>query len=249
MFEIGNSLREARLRQSLDFPRIEEGTKIRGKYIQALEAERFEVLPGDTYVKGFLRTYAEYLGLDGQLYVDEYNSRFASAEEPLNPSTPPTRPRHRVSESNFVVVALAAIVAVTVLVVVAFGFGDGTSSDPTVGVVGGSTSESTKTETTKPSDPAGEEKSKPTLARLLLRASEGDCWMVVKAGGPQGEVLYSGTLEEGQGQRFVRKRLWLQLGAPGALTVKLNGKAVRNLSGDGTFFLVTAKGVRRLATT
>jgi len=80
VFEIGNSLREARLRQSLDFPRIEEGTKIRGKYIEALEAERFEVLPGDTYVKGFLRSYAEYLGLDGQLYLEEYNSRFASAE-------------------------------------------------------------------------------------------------------------------------------------------------------------------------
>jgi len=250
VFEIGNSLREARLRQNLDFPRIEEGTKIRGKYIQALEAEHFDVLPGDTYVKGFLRTYAEYLGLDGQLYVDEYNSRFASTEEPLTPSTPPTRPRHRVSESNFVVVALAAIVAITVLVVVAFGFGDGTSSDPTVGGVGSSTSESpSTTQTTTTSQPAGEGKPKPALARLLVRASGGDCWMVVKAGGPQGEVLYSGTLEQGQGQRFVRKRLWLQLGAPDALTVKLNGKTVRSLAGEGTFFLVTAKGVRRLATT
>ena len=246
MFEIGNSLREARLRQNLDFPRIEEGTKIRGKYIQALEAERFEVLPGDTYVKGFLRTYAEYLGLDGQLYVDEYNSRFASVEEPMTPSTPPTRPRHRVSESNFVVVALAAIVAITVLVVVAFGFGDGTSSDPTVGPVGSSTGEST-TGTTTASQPASEGKPKATLARLLVRASGGDCWMVVKAGGPQGEVLYSGTLEQGQGQRFVRKRLWLQLGNPDALSMKLNGKSVRSLSGAGTF-LVTPKGVRRLAT-
>jgi cytoskeleton protein RodZ len=249
VFEIGNSLREARLRQNLDFPRIEEGTKIRGKYIQALEAERFEVLPGDTYVKGFLRTYAEYLGLDGQLYVDEYNSRFASIEEPPTPSTPPSRPRHRVSESNFVVVALAAIVAITVLVVVAFGFGDGTSSDPTVGAVGSTTSKSTATKTATGSQPAGEGKPKPTLARLLVRASAGDCWMVVKAGGPQGEVLYSGTLENGQGQRFVRKRLWLQLGAPAALTVKLNGKTVRNFPSEGTFFLVTAKGVRPLATT
>jgi len=244
VFEIGNSLREARLRQNLDFPRIEEGTKIRGKYIQALEAERFEVLPGDTYVKGFLRTYAEYLGLDGQLYVDEYNSRFASTEEPLTPSAPPTRPRHRVSESNLVVVALAAIVAITMLVVVAFGFGDGTSSDPTVGAVGSSTSESTATETTTT---AGAGNPKSTLARLLVKASAGDCWMVVKAGGPQGEVLYSGTLEKGQGQRFVRKRLWLQLGAPEALTMKLNGTTVGSPAGAGTF-LVTAKGVRRLAT-
>jgi hypothetical protein len=81
MFEIGNSLREARLRQGLDFPEIEQATKIRPKYLRALEDEQFDILPGQTYVKGFLRSYAEYLGLDGQLYVDEYNSRYVSGEE------------------------------------------------------------------------------------------------------------------------------------------------------------------------
>jgi cytoskeletal protein RodZ len=76
VFEIGNSLREARLRQGYELPRVEADTKIRAKYLRALEEERFEVLPGETYVKGFLRTYSEYLGLDGHLYVDEFNSRF-----------------------------------------------------------------------------------------------------------------------------------------------------------------------------
>ena len=83
MFEIGNSLREARLRQHLDFPEVELATKIRGEYLRALEDEAFDVLPAQTYVKGFLRTYADYLGLDGQLYVDEFNSRFGvDGEEP-----------------------------------------------------------------------------------------------------------------------------------------------------------------------
>ncbi len=81
MFEIGSSLREARLRKGLDFLEIETGTKIRGKYLQALEEEQFGVLPGETYIKGFLRTYADYLGLDGQLYVDEFNSRYVTPEE------------------------------------------------------------------------------------------------------------------------------------------------------------------------
>ena len=62
VFEIGNSLREARLRQGFELPRVEADTKIRAKYLRALEEERFEVLPGETYVKGFLRTYSEYLG-------------------------------------------------------------------------------------------------------------------------------------------------------------------------------------------
>jgi len=81
LFEIGNSLREARVRRGIEFAQAELATKIRGKYLRALEEEHFEVLPAETYVKGFLRTYAEYLGLDGQLYVDEYNSRFVIGEE------------------------------------------------------------------------------------------------------------------------------------------------------------------------
>ena len=83
MFEIGNSLREARLRRELDFPELEQGTKIRAKYLRALEDETFDQLPAPTYVKGFLRTYADYLGLDGQLYVDEYNVRYGSGDEVL----------------------------------------------------------------------------------------------------------------------------------------------------------------------
>src|SRR5258706_5890864 len=113
MFEIGSSLREARLRQGLDFPAIEAGTKIRGKYLRALEDEQFAVLPAQTYVKGFLRTYAEYLGLDGQLYVDEFNSRFVSGEEyePRVRRSAARRPqrRHRRLETNVVVVALSVI--------------------------------------------------------------------------------------------------------------------------------------------
>ncbi|MDQ5822374.1 MAG: helix-turn-helix domain-containing protein, partial [Actinomycetota bacterium] len=81
MFEIGISLREARLRQHLELPEAEQATKIRGKYLRALEEEQFDVLPAQTYVKGFLRAYADFLGLDGQLYVDEFNSRYIGGEE------------------------------------------------------------------------------------------------------------------------------------------------------------------------
>src|SRR5438132_13364277 len=88
MFEIGSSLREARVRQGLDFPELEQSTKIRGKYLRALEDEEFELLPAPTYVKGFLRSYAEYLGLDGQLYIDEFSSRYVVGEEPSS-----SRPR------------------------------------------------------------------------------------------------------------------------------------------------------------
>src|SRR5207248_7700394 len=97
VFEIGNSLREARVRRGIDFAQAELSTKIRGKYLRALEDEQFDVLPAETYVKGFLRTYAEYLGLDGQLYVDEYNSRFVIGEEhrEARARRSAARPHHR----------------------------------------------------------------------------------------------------------------------------------------------------------
>src|SRR5690348_10588774 len=82
MFEIGGSLREARLKRGLTPADVQKAIRIRDRYLQALEEERWELLPGDAYVKGFLRTYADYLGLDGNLYVEEYNSRFAHPDEP-----------------------------------------------------------------------------------------------------------------------------------------------------------------------
>ncbi len=76
MFELGSTLREARVRRGIELAQVAAETRIRTRYLQALEDERFELLPGSAYAKGFLRAYADYLGLDGQLFVDEYSARF-----------------------------------------------------------------------------------------------------------------------------------------------------------------------------
>ncbi len=249
MFEIGNSLREARVRQGRDFSRAEADTKIRGRYLQALEDERFDVFPGEAYVKGFLRTYAEYLGLDGQLYVDEFNSRFSSTEEALPPSRPAPRPRSR-SESSFVLVALAGIVAVGILVVVAFAFSNNTSPEPstTLGAEGRASGgdRAAPSETTKP---AGAKKARRAVANLVLTAARGDCWVEVHAGSAAGEVVFSGTIFEGQSERFKGKRLLLVFGdAPAEnLDVRLNGKRVRSFPTNAEVVVVTPTGARAQA--
>jgi cytoskeleton protein RodZ len=251
VFEIGNSLREARLRQGFELPRVEADTKIRAKYLRALEEERFDVLPGETYVKGFLRTYSEYLGLDGQLYVDEYNSRFAREEEFPVQSPAARAPRPRRLESNFVVVALAGIVAVTILVVVAWKFGSGggtPSSDLLTGNGFSTTQRSTDTRSGTGTKHAPA-KTKPKLAKLVLTAADGDCWLEVRVGSPRGERIYEGTLEQGQSQRFVKwRRLWIQLGAPAYLTPRLNGHAVEDFPNTAAIIVVTSKGVRTVST-
>ncbi len=234
MFEIGNSLREARLRQGLDLARVEDDTKIRAKYLQALEDERFEILPSETYVKGFLRTYAEYLGLDGQLYVDEYNSRFASAEEPLLAVPPARRRRRKAAESSFVVAALAGIVAVAVLVVVAFAF---SNNDPQPGPGAGLT---TPTETD-----VGEPETLETGVRLVLKAVREDTWVTVRRGAPDGEILFSGTIFRGETQRFEAQRLWLEFADQPAsnLSMRLNGSPAASIPA-GQVLIVTPQGIR-----
>jgi cytoskeleton protein RodZ len=79
MPDIGTTLQEARMRARIDISEVEATTKIRAKYLRAIENEEWDMLPGPTFVKSFLRTYADYLGVDGKLLVEEYKLR----HEPL----------------------------------------------------------------------------------------------------------------------------------------------------------------------
>jgi cytoskeleton protein RodZ len=245
VFEIGNSLREARLRQGYELPRVEADTKIRAKYLRALEEERFEVLPGETYVKGFLRTYSEYLGLDGQLYVDEFNSRFTREEEPLAPPRPRKQlARSRAVESNFVIVALAGIIAVTILVVVAWKFGStgpptSTGIPPAVNTPTGSTGTSTQ------EGPATTRSANHKKTKLVLYADGGDSWLRVRSRSATGKLLYEGTLQSGQTQRFVDdKRIWLQFGAPAYLKGTVNGERIHNMPNGPAIAVVKPEGLQ-----
>jgi hypothetical protein len=225
VFEIGNSLREARLRQALDFPELEQATKIRGKYLRALEDEQFEVLPAQTYVRGFLRTYAEFLGLDGQLYVDEYNSRYVVDDETLRPrraASQRVRQQRRV-ESRVVVLALLGIAAVTALVLLAWRYtgGNGTTILPTV------------------SAPAPTAAATPPL--LSLRGVRGPSFVRVRAGSATGRILFSGTLARGDVQRFTEPRLWVQIARPRNLRIVVRGKTLPRRAG-GTLTAVVAHG-------
>jgi cytoskeleton protein RodZ len=249
MFEIGNSLREARLRQGLDFPEIEQATKIRPKYLRALEDEQFDILPGQTYVKGFLRTYAEYLGLDGQLYVDEYNSRYVHVDEetPLRArgSTAPLGgrgiPRF---ESSVVLVAIAAIGILTLLVFAAWRFGSDTPKTAIPDF-------STRPPATKPkASPAPRRPQPRRRAKLTISAVSGNSVVEVYGGSLAGKQLFKGTVEDGHSIRFGRNhRYILRMGRPDNLQVVVNGD-FKDLPASGPATVaVTAGGIRRIAST
>jgi cytoskeletal protein RodZ len=238
VFEIGNSLREARFRQQLEFGELEQATKIRARYLRALEEESFDTLPAQTYVKGFLRTYADYLGLDGQLYVDEYNSRFsAGEEEPREPvvsrrTSNVGRQQHRRLENRGVLFALAGIGALFALVIAAWKFSDtGTQRIPNLP---GTTSTSKPAVT--PNKPT-----RPAKFLLNIRATHGNSWMDVRSWSLSGKSRYTGTLELGQVQPFRARKLWINFGNPGNLSITLNGKPYSLTRGGA--YTVTPRGI------
>ena len=249
MFEIGSSLRDARIRQGLELNELEADTKIRAKYLRALEEEHFELLPGDAYIKGFLRTYAERLGLDGQLYVDEYNSRFSLSEEPVRSSHPRRRSRNSRIESHAVLIALAGIVAVTVLVIAAWQIGSSDEGQPieseAAPPVESMPSEPTAPTTAEvaPEPPTGQATGR---ASLLVTAAAGSSAVEARRGSATGEVLFEGTIAKGQSQLFEAKRLWLSIAKPQNLALELNGEGVHLVTvGDGPAVVtVTAAGVQ-----
>ncbi len=92
MPEIGATLREARMRARIDVSEIEAQTKIRARYLRALENEEWDLLPGPTFIKSFLRTYATALGLDGKALVEEYRVNFEHpGEQEIQPLSTPRR--------------------------------------------------------------------------------------------------------------------------------------------------------------
>jgi cytoskeleton protein RodZ len=243
MFDIGASLREARIKRDLSPADVHKAIRIRDRYLQALEEERWELLPGDAYVKGFLRTYADFLGLDGNLYVDEYSSRFADREEqPLAPQPLPraSGPRRRVG----LVRPLLAIGVIVALVAVAAWQLDRPSKTAGPAATGQTTTGSTTTTAKK------QRRKPPAVAlptKAVFVAARGPCWLEIRRGSAHGPVLYENTLQQTKTfpVQLTSGPIWVSVGNPPALDVRLGAKLARGLpTQPGGSVLLTRSGVR-----
>jgi cytoskeleton protein RodZ len=240
VFEIGNSLREARYRQQLELNEVEQATKIRARYLRALEEESFEVLPAPTYVKGFLRTYADYLGLDGQLYVDEYNSRYGVGEdeprEPVIARRSVAQRRHHRLERRGVLIALAGIGVLFAIVIAAWKSSSNKQPTPP----------NLPTTTAKPSKhttPARQRPTRPRLNKFFIVATSGSSWLEIRNYSVSGRPLFTGTLDLHKSLFFQAKRLWIDIGRPTSLKASVNGRAITFPGGGySVTVLVTRSG-------
>jgi cytoskeleton protein RodZ len=251
MPDIGTTLREARMRARIDISEIEAETKIRAKYLRALENEEWDLLPGPTYVKSFLRTYADALGLDGKLLIEEYKLRHERLSDvELQPIAPPgqrerrRRPRGGVPRGWLVAFVVVGLLAGLWLV------GNRNSDD------GASQSSTPPPATSRPPASAGagakastrkkkKAKAKPKVARLTIVAT-GQVYVCLKAAGkrtPVPGIVLTGGARQGP---YRSSRFRLQLGTSEARLI-VNGKSRSVPSvANGIGYEITPRRMRRL---
>jgi Helix-turn-helix domain len=224
MPDIGASLREERMRSRIDITEIEAQTKIRAKYLRALENEEWDLLPGPTYVKTFLRTYADALGLDGRMLVEEYKLRHERLSDvdlqPISPRSARDRGRERSRRSRFPRFGLVALVVVG-LVVALYALGRG--ADDSGGPSGAGSPVTTSTaRTTTRAETTTTRKAAPKPATLRITAT-GPVVACVQAA--DGRKLVNGrTLKAGQSTSTLRSGRFRLVLSNGQARLRVNGR-------------------------
>jgi hypothetical protein len=241
MPRIGETLREARMRQRLDIADVEARTKIRAKYLRALENEEFGMLPGPTFVKTFMRTYAEMLGLDPHVLVEEYRANYEGEDDlevqPLGPPGVAGRDRYRyrgprVSPGAVALLVLVGVVAVLVAI--------GLASDENEGA-----GQAARTETARERTTTQRKKKKPPApTRVALRVVPSTPTWVCVDRGVGTPVIFENTIDSAQ--TFRGRRLRINLGKRDVQLV-MNGRRVEVTPGpDAAGFAFTPRRTREL---
>jgi hypothetical protein len=221
MPDIGATLQEARMRARIDISEVESATKIRAKYLRAIENEEWEMLPGPTFVKSFVRTYAEYLGIDGKLLVEEYKLRHEPApseaelqslgpplserRRPIRPPRPPRLPRGAVIG--------AAVVGILALLIVLGSIGNDGGGPSVV-------HQQTQARTTPRPNP--QPRPAPTVARLTLIPT-GEVYVCLR--NAKDALIVNTTLTPAGGPRSFKGRHFRVTVGNSSVRLRVNGRS------------------------
>jgi len=244
MAEIGPTLREARMRARIDITEVEAATKIRAKYLRALENEEWDLLPGPTFVSAFLRTYAEYLGLDARALVEEYKDRQGRPEEldlpPIGAPAGQRRQRERslgqiASPRVVLVVVILALIAALYVLGSTGGGGDETPRTPAA------------TGTTRTTKAAPKAKSRPVSRTTSVRIEPTGTVYVCLVDDRGRKPLNGVTLSAGADTRTFRAPGFRLTVGNAQLRLLVNGQAVSvPPSSSAINFALSPAGARRL---
>ena len=219
---------------------------IRARYLNALEYERFQTLPHGPYGRSFLREYAEFLGLDGDILTAQYDLRLGPIEpEPTQPSE--SDELRRLVADIPARVPLVAGLLLALLIVGAWQLGNPGKPHSAAPPANTPVVQTPPPETANRTIPSSKHlsASHPTLT---LTATRGNCWLSVTKAGSQ-TAVYQGTLSMGRTVRFgLRRPLIVRVGAPWNIDARIGTRLVTPALPAATGnVLVTTKGLRATA--
>ena len=245
---LGQFLRQERELRGIPLDRIEEATRIRAAQLRAIEDDRLESLPAEAYARGFVRTYAEYLGLNGDdivaIFNDQWN-RSAHRAEPALPQTPVSVARSSPSGLFSMWVALACLLlAGSAVLYLMGGSGGGHTAQPPPTTHPPATQPVTSPDTTATQTPPP---AQPTGVHMTVTAAQGSCWLEARRGSATGALLAERTLSPGQAVRLHARRVWLRLGDPTSVRLRVNGHTLQTAyPAQPINLLVTSHGATQL---
>lgn len=246
MVEIGTLLKQTREKKGLTLRDVEEATKIRYKYLEALEEENFKILPGRVYTKGFIRNYANFLGLDGDPLLETYNeTNFDPEEKPEpGPVIQYNQKRNlRVTPRFWRLVLVIGAVATLLLFKTLYQPAQpeklpGQDIKPKVKT--GEQAKKAPQNKPAPSTPAPSsppEQTPPpavTGVNLVLTATGGNSWMRVYV---DGAFQFEGTITKGTSKSFQgNSKITVKFGNAPAISVTSNGQNLGTVGGGETVF-------------
>lgn len=251
-YKIGAVLEKARQEKGLTLQEVEEATKIRKRYLDGLEREDYNVLPDVVYAQGFLKTYANFLDLDGDELSAELKRRRgrrrdqrggkradqrairtnSSERDFIKPGGVSGARRKLVTPSTFLTVVLA-IVAIAVVIGVLYYVGRDTQASadlqPASSTSSAPAGESEPTPKTRQEPNPGAAKAEEEFTVRL--ASEGETWLSVETDGRTG---FARVVDADFEQTFeARRRVSINAGNAGVVTVEVNGQDLGPLGPDG----------------
>ena len=235
----GSWLRQQREIRNIGLREISDNTKIGMRYLEALEEDRFEVLPAPIFAKGFLREYAKYVGLDADEVVNYYltaeqrrRAELGEEEPPLPMSRPASRPAPANGDKLRKLLWIGA--ALVALLVLALGIwlvrrgGDSPAEEPAPPPIAPPVSAAVPAPPPAASPPPAPTADGPFVVNLSFTA---ECWVEAVVDGTQ---RISELRVQGESMRIeARESVVLTLGNAGSVRVDVNGNPVRLTSAPG----------------
>jgi len=232
--EIGNKLKEARESRGLTLEEVEEETKIRRKYILAMEQEQFQVLPGPIYARAFLKNYARFLNIDPEEILDVL--KYIHSGEDIQKDIPKTVDKKAITTASIMrywLYPAAALLIIILFVSLYYGtrgmwtnrIGVNDEEKPKTGEIG------TQENTVLQQAPVQDNTVNISGVKIALNVKNDRSWISVAV---DGEQVFQGEIKAGEAKTFEGKeKILITLGNAGAVEVLENGKSIGFLGTSG----------------